>query len=212
MKVLDLTHDLTETMPVYPGTEPPRITQATTIAREGFAEKRISLYSHTGTHMDAPAHMVAGARTLDAFEAAHFVGPGAVLDVSSCREGTIGVEWIEPHAERLRGLSFVLLRSGWSKRWGQPSYFEGFPVLTEEAARLLCTLGLHGIGLDMLSVDPVASQDFPIHNLLLRQGYVIVENLTNLEALDPAPFLFSCLPLKIPAADGSPVRAVALYP
>ena len=68
MKVIDLTHIISAGMPVYPGTEGPKISQATTIEAEGFAEKLITMYSHTGTHMDAPGHIVAGARTLDQFE------------------------------------------------------------------------------------------------------------------------------------------------
>lgn len=58
MKTIDLTHTIEENMPVYPGTEPPKIVEATTVEVEGFAEKLLTLFSHTGTHMDAPAHML----------------------------------------------------------------------------------------------------------------------------------------------------------
>ena len=65
MSILDLTHYLEAGMPVYPGTEPPVLEEANTISRDGFREKKITLYSHTGTHMDAPAHILPGAPTLD---------------------------------------------------------------------------------------------------------------------------------------------------
>ena len=61
----DLTHLITSAMPVYPGTEPPELLEATTLEREGFRETRLRLFSHTGTHMDAPSHMIAGAPSLD---------------------------------------------------------------------------------------------------------------------------------------------------
>ena len=68
---------------------------------------------------------------------------------------------------------------------------------------------LKGIGFDAISADEDESRDFPIHNTLLGQEIIIVENLTNLSALPETPFEFSCFPLKIEEADGSPVRAVA---
>ena len=67
MRVIDLTHTICEDMPVYPGTEPPKLQTANTIERDGFRETLLTMYSHTGTHMDAPAHLYAGRITLDAF-------------------------------------------------------------------------------------------------------------------------------------------------
>ena len=62
MKMLDLTHCITPEMPVYPGTEPPRLTAACTMEKDGFRETLLQMYSHTGTHMDAPSHFVPGGR------------------------------------------------------------------------------------------------------------------------------------------------------
>lgn len=210
MRIIDLSHAISADMPVYPGTEGPRLEVATTIAKDGFAEKLLSMYSHTGTHMDAPGHILAGAKTLDAFEAGHFVGPARVLDVSSLAGPTIGLDFVRAQAGLLAGAAFVLLRSGWDRLWGQAGYYEGFPVLSVEAALALASLGLRGIGLDMISVDPVGSLDFPVHKALFGRGLVIIENLRGLEALGQADFSFCALPLKMPDADGSPVRAIAL--
>lgn len=64
-ELIDLTHPIASNMPVYPGTEPPVLITGCTIDESGFLEKKITLYSHTGTHVDAPAHLIKGAKTLD---------------------------------------------------------------------------------------------------------------------------------------------------
>lgn len=85
MKMLDLTHCITPEMPVYPGTEPPRLTAACTMEKDGFRETLLQMYSHTGTHMDAPAHMLPNGRTLDDFPAETFAGRGFVVDCGERR-------------------------------------------------------------------------------------------------------------------------------
>lgn len=74
MKIIDLTHFIEEKMPVFPGTEPPRIIQKNTIKKDGFAEKLFTMYSHTGTHIDAPSHMIEGGHSLNDFSIEKFIG------------------------------------------------------------------------------------------------------------------------------------------
>jgi arylformamidase len=210
MRVVDLSHEISEDMPVYPGTEGPRLERANTIERDGFAEKLITMYSHTGTHMDAPGHIIPGAPTLDRLEAGRFIGRAVMADASGFAGGRIDAAFIESAAPSIRGADFLILRSGWSRFWGRPEYFELFPVLSEEAARLVCGLGLKGIGLDSISADGVGAEGLPVHRILLGAGLVIVENLANLEAVEAPAFTLVCLPLKLPDCDGSPVRAAAL--
>jgi len=210
MTVVDLSHFITESMPVYPGTEPPRIVDACTIAKNGFAEKLLSFFSHTGTHIDAPGHILTGAATLDDLDIAHFIGPGCVLDVSARNRAQIEVGDLESQAERIAAAEFVLLHSGWAKYWGDPEYFVAYPVLTEAAARWLSGFKLKGVGVDMVSLDAVDSTALAIHRTLLVKNIVLVENLANLGALIGKEFVFFCLPLKIADADGSPIRAVAI--
>ena len=73
MKVIDLTHVISEDMPVYPGTEPPKLEPANTYEKDGFKETLMSMYTHTGTHMDPPAHLFADRTTLDQFPVSQFV-------------------------------------------------------------------------------------------------------------------------------------------
>ena len=208
--VVDLTHGIAPDMPVYPGTEPPVILQANTVERNGFAETLIRMYSHTGTHIDAPAHMVAGAPTLDSFDVGRFVGRACVIDVSDVGRAQIGPSVLEAHAALVTDCEFVLFHTGWSRYWGDARYFGGFPVLTEAATRWLVARNLKGVGFDAISADPVGATEFGNHLALFRAGLILIENLTGLEALIGKTFVFSCLPLALPRADGSPVRAVAV--
>ena len=83
--------------------------------------------------------------------------------------------------------------------------------MSPKAAQWLVGAGIRGLGIDMISVDEVDSTAFAIHNILLGADLVIIENLTNLEALPDSAFSFYCFPLRIQHADGSPVRAVASF-
>jgi arylformamidase len=209
-QVIDLTHPLAAGMPFYPGTEPPAFSEAYSVAEHGYAELRLTMLTHTGTHVDAPAHMLAAGQTLDDYPAGWFVGRATVIDVAQVQGGVIEQADLEPHRDALAGLDHVLLHTGWSARWGQASYYDGYPVLSEEAARWLVASGLRGVGVDAVSVDAAGSTSFAVHRVLLESGLVIVENLTGLELLRGRTFLFCCLPLKITGADGAPVRAVAM--
>ncbi|MDP3179126.1 MAG: cyclase family protein, partial [Spirochaetaceae bacterium] len=132
MRVLDLSHPLSPDMPVYPGTEPPGIDQATTIEADGFAEKLLRLYSHTGTHVDAPAHMVTGGATLDILGVEAFAGSACVVDAPG--PGRIPLDALLARSEEIAKADFVLFRPLWSRHWGSPRYFEDFPVLDQDAA------------------------------------------------------------------------------
>ena len=87
MRVLDLTHTIAENMPVYPGTETPIFAGANTYEKDGFKETKLTMYTHTGTHMDPPAHLFAGRTTLDAFPASQFIGKALVIECSDLNEG-----------------------------------------------------------------------------------------------------------------------------
>ncbi|MDY0110065.1 MAG: cyclase family protein [Candidatus Krumholzibacteria bacterium] len=208
--VIDLSHSLAPGMPCYPGTEPPTFTPAFSLAEHGFVERRLTLLTHTGTHVDTPAHMLPDGKDLDAYPATYFVGRAVVLDVSAAPAGRISDTMLRPHARRLSGCDYLLLYTSWSDRWGEATYVEGYPALTPDAARWLCDRDLRGVGIDAVSIDPAGAAAYEVHRILLERGLLIVENLTNLGTLRGREFLFACLPLKIAGADGAPVRAVAL--
>lgn len=125
MSVLDLTHTISGEMPVYPGTEKPVLTTACTIETAGYRETLLHMYSHTGTHMDAPAHMIARGRTLDSYGVEKFVGPGFVLDCRGRQE--IPLALLRAHEEDIRRVEFLLFCTGWDRLWGKDGYYENFP-------------------------------------------------------------------------------------
>ncbi|MBN2898096.1 MAG: cyclase family protein [Clostridia bacterium] len=211
MQVMDLTHIIKEGMPVFPGTESPMIKQALTIEADRSREKLITMFSHTGTHMDAPAHMIPTGKTLDALPIDHFVGSGLVIDCRDVLENRIELSLLKTHEDRIVASEYVLFCTGWSERWGTPRYFEEFPALTLEAAQWLADQGLKGVGIDTISIDHFSAEVFEVHHVLLGANMVVVENLKELEGLLEKAFTLSVLPLKILEADGSPVRAVAMY-
>ena len=121
MTAHELTHTIRNDMPVYPGTEQPRLTTACTIDQCGYRETLLHMFSHTGTHMDAP----------------------------DCRgQRAIALSLLQSYD--LNGADFVLFCTGWDKKWGTPGYYEGFPCLTTEAAAYLAGLPLKGVGEDTI--------------------------------------------------------------
>ena len=206
MKVYDLTHTIQNDMPVYPGTEQPKLTTACTIEAVGYRETLLHMFSHTGTHMDAPAHMLLDGAALDSYGADKFAGTAVVVD---CRgHESISLPLLQSYD--LNGVDFVLFCTGWDKKWGSPDYYAGFPCLTADAAAYLAALPLKGVGEDSISLDPCDSVDFPNHITLLGADFVNTENLTGLDALIGRRFTFVTLPLKFENSDGCSCRAIAM--
>lgn len=211
--IIDLTHTIAPEMPVYPGTPSPSMEAACTVERDGYRETMLHMVSHTGTHMDAPCHLLPGGETLDAMAPDRFCGNAAVVDVSHLGErGIITEELLRTRQEDLQQAEFVLFYTGWEQKWGKPDYFSAFPVMDEEAARFLVSCGMKGVGTDAISVDPVEMAHLPVHRVLLGAGMVIVENLRLQKLAGERRVRFYALPLKYRNADGAPVRAVAEIP
>jgi arylformamidase len=211
MTIVDLSVPIETGMPVYPGDPEVSVRPALTVERDGVNVLGLHLGSHSGTHVDAPKHIDDALPALDEVPLDRFCGPATVVDVRG----------LPPRApigpEPFRGVAagtIVLVATGWSRWWGGDRYI-GHPYLTEGAAALLIERGVRTVGIDALSVDPTPADpadDFPAHRVLLGAHAVIAENLTNLDRLLAAPegrIEVSLLPLRLPGADGAPVRAVA---
>jgi kynurenine formamidase len=215
LKVIDLTRLCNSGMTVYPGTPCPEFNPVSNIASDGYAEHLISMVSHTGTHIDAPCHVLENAKSLDQFAVDKFTGLAMVIDCRGNEE--ISREFLLKFEKVISGIDFILFYTGWQFKWETEQYFTDCPTLTAEAAKWLTGFHLKGIGFDSFSVDSVVStqavapETLPNHHILLAREILLIENLTNLDLLPADRFSFHCFPLKIEHADGSPVRAVAIF-
>ena len=139
MKVIDLTHTICEDMPVYPGTEQPKLTVVNTCEADGFRESLLQLYSHTGTHIDPPAHLFPDGRTLDQFPPEQFLGKALVIDCRHLKAGErITADCLKPYGDKVRQADFLLLKKSGVRLTG-----EARAALEQAAAAGLkvCTLG-----------------------------------------------------------------------
>jgi kynurenine formamidase len=210
MKVTDLTHIIHSDMPVFPGTEQPIFEKANTLEKDGFREAKITMYSHTGTHIDAPAHMLSYGAYLDDLDIETFIGHAIILDFTNENINLIDLSSLKPYEEKIKNVDFIIIKTGWSKYWGHKKYCEDFPSLSEEAAKWLSEFNLKGIGIDAISIDGIKSTTFAVHKILMSKNIIIIENLTNLNSVSNEYFVLSIMPLKNKNADGSPVRAIAI--
>jgi kynurenine formamidase len=202
MKLIDLTHTFTSSMPVYPGDPQPSLTQVATLEKEGYNDHQITTVMHVGTHMDAPLHMIAHGKRMDEIPPETFIGKGVLIDAR-------GARLID--ANLLEGLtiepgSIVLIYTGFGAKYRDRSYFENFPTITEEFAKRVVESKVKIVGMDLPGPD---QPPFPIHKALLGNGILIIENLTNLDKLlGVTNFEVIALPAKL-HADAAPARVIA---
>lgn len=210
MKILDLTHTITENMTVYPGTDQPSLKIICNHEIDGFKETSLTMASHTGTHMDAPNHIFEDGITLDLIDVEQFVGKGLVIDCSDLTEGQrITIDRIEKVMEKADQAEFLLFYTGWDRYWGSDRYLGDYPYMSEEVAEYLIQSKKKGVGLDVISIDSMTS--LTNHKKVLSESsFVIVENLTNLGNIGNELFTFCALPMRYENADGAPVRAIAI--
>lgn len=183
MDVHDLTHPLGPATPVFPGDPPVRVTVTSDLRRaDAYTARRLELGTHSGTHVDAPAHLVVGGATVDRIPPDLWVGPALLID----RARFAGTA--PPGTRRL------LLG-------GCP---EGIPLAWAEA---IAAGGVALVGIDGPSFDPVGAPDLPVHRTLLEAGVVLIETL-RLDDVPRGPGILHCLPLPVVGGDGAPARVL----
>jgi len=207
--IVDLTLPLYADVPVKPGDPRVVIDELRDIATEGYRLTHLSIGTHTGTHIDAPSHIIKAGDTLNSISFDVLVGPCCLVNVAGEPGSSVVLEDLIIHEEAIRSAGRVVLKSGWAKRWGTPEYYRNSPSITMEVARWLAGKDVHVklIGIDMPT--PSVKQETDIHKVFLKAGIPIVECL-NLENLIQSYFEIVVAPLPLRNREGAPCRVIGL--
>src|SRR5437764_7570711 len=170
-------------MPVFPGLPEPAFEPIAKVEDDGYAMTSYRMLNHIGTHVDAPAHQIAGGDTLDEIGLERLVTDAVTIDVSGREPGPISREEIEPHIASVRAGDIVFLYSDNARNWGSEAYWTGWSYPDPDASRALIDKRISAIGFDGPSADPVESTTFDLHRIWLGAGRMIIENATNLDQL-----------------------------
>lgn len=205
----DLSQPVRDGMMVYPGDPGVTIGPALSLDADGVAVARLEMGSHSGTHVDAPAHTVPGGRTMVDVSLDELVGEAVVVRLPGLRAGQV-IGWAELSAAHIPESlpPIVILDTGWARWFGDDRALQ-HPSLDSAAARELMRRGMRMLAVDTLSPDPTGGSDgaFPVHEVVLGADGLIVENVCHLEQL-PTRVTVGFFPLRL-ESDGAPVRAVA---
>lgn len=233
-RMADLTHTYTVDMPTYGPEKPSRETMEEFPEQPegefGFYNQRWTFTEHTGTHIDAPGHVIGGGRRAPDLTPEELLAPAVVVDIrakaSEDPNAVVTVDDLvafERRHGRIPDGAAVLMDSGWASRWdggdlayrGTSSLDEwpfNFPGFSAEACEFLVHhRDIVGVGVDTLSTDPGNSTGFPAHEVLGRAGRWGLENVANLDELPPrgATIVVGLVPWE--EGSGGPARVVAMW-
>jgi arylformamidase len=212
VRVLDLTHAFDNGMPVFPGLPDPSFEPIAKVEEDGFAMTRYAMLNHIGTHVDAPAHQIAGGDTLDEIGLDRLVTDAVRIDVSHRDpHGPIALAEIRGQLDDVRAGDIVLFFSNNARNYGTDAYWTGWSYPDADASRALIERGVSAVGFDGPSADPVDTTTFDLHRIWLSAGRMILENVNNLDQL-PARAQLVVAPMKVARANGAPTRIFALLP
>lgn len=236
-RVVDLTQTLDENTPVIhlppPFANSPGLTRDVIsffdAAGPDWAWYTLHFGEHTGTHFDAPCHWATG-RDLACLEEVppeHLIGPAVVIDVrdkvARNPDYLVTVEdakaWERRHG-RIPAGAWVILQTGWSKRYNDPAAYlnDGHtPGPSKELSEFLTfERDVRGIGVETVGTDAgmagTFDPPFPNHNIMLGAGKYGLTSLTNIDKLPPRGAVLIVAPMKLRGGTGSPVRVLALVP
>jgi len=224
--IVDLTHPYSPALPVYPGYNPVRIRPRFSIAQNGFAANEVTFDEHTGTHVDAPSHFVAGATPAGQLNVDRLVAPLVVVGIGDRAakdpDTLVSVDdllqWEKRHGRMPAG-AFVAMHAGWDARIRDVDRFLNrdakgtmhAPGFSEDAARfLVAQRDICAVGVDTLSLDAAAAQKFVAHIAILGAGKYGVEMMANLGRIPPSGTTIVVGAPTHDGATGGPARVLAL--
>ena len=203
MTVIDLTHPITNDMPVYfPWHPATTLIPTATYKDNKCVVTQVTIGTHSGTHIDAPSHVLEGMPTMDQYNPNLWVVEAQVLDFTPRKpKEAIQPREIEERLSR-RGIG-VIIKTGWDKHFGAKDYYATYPPLSNEAAEFL-------VGFDV----PVIAADTPytldVHYICLKRGIPLITNINNTAALREGTVKLIAAPLLIKGGDGAPARVLAV--
>lgn len=206
-RVIDLSLPVDTNMP---GVE---IASCKTIEKEGWNATTLTLYSHSGTHMDAPRHFLPDGPTLDQQDLSACCGPARIVRLAGTSpRHAITIEDVTSAIGEVFEGDRLLFHTDWHKRYGTPAYRDELPRISMALAKWLVERRVALIGVEPPSVADVNNRRelTEVHQTLFRGGIVIVEGLANLDKIPTDDCQFVALPICIVGGDGCPVRAIAM--
>jgi arylformamidase len=202
-RIHDISIPLAAGMSTYPGDPPFALESVQRFGDSPVALSRLSLSTHTGTHVDAPSHFVPGGASVDQLPLEILLGKARVVELLERDQ----LDRADLEAVDLRDDLRVLLKTRMSGQLLKPGYHQDHVYLSEDAALYLAQAGIKLVGIDYLSVDRFGSTDFPAHRALLGSGVIVIEGL-DLSEVEPGEYEMACLPLRVAGADAAPARVV----
>ncbi|KIL36262.1 cyclase [Cohnella kolymensis] len=200
-RIYDISMTIEETMQVWKSYEhkKPSITNVQNHSQDKPHESQLNMNVHTGTHVDAPLHMIANGETIETIPLERLVGPARVLDLTHLK-GFITKEDLLPFAIQ-RGERLIFKTSS--------SYSEEFDVefvyLRADGAHYLAEIGIGLVATDALGIER-AQPEYTTHRTLMRNGIIIVEGL-RLKEVEAGNYTLVIAPLKLTGIDAAPARA-----
>lgn len=205
MRIHDITVALSPDLPCYPGDPSVTVEPWQRIANGDAANtSRITLGSHSGTHIDPPRHFNDSGITVDEIPLDLLIGQALVVEITGVRE--IGRKELEPL--QLKGVERLLIKTDNSEFWNEKEFRSDYAALTVEGAHYLHREKVKLVAVDYLSVEKMDG-DGEVHRILLNGGIPVIEGV-NLFGVAPGEYQLICLPLKLKDGDGAPVRALLI--
>src|SRR5690349_22074481 len=192
---------------VYPGNPEIQIEPQQDMAKGGSSNvSLLTIGSHTGTHVDAPRHMIPDGGGVETISLEALIGPALVLEFA---DSVMAVTEAYLRAQPIAGHERVLLKTRNSKFIRDRNFHRDYTYLAPDGAEYLVSLGVRLVGIDYLSIEQFHSGHHRTHTTLLSRGVVIVEGL-DLSEPSAGEYELCCLPVLLEGVDGAPARAVLL--
>lgn len=209
MKVYDLSLQLYDGMPVFPGTPPVEYVVSHTIEKDNFNLAQAIINTHAGTHTDAPKHFISGASGLEGISLETYVGKAIIVDCTNKKDNDIiTINDFKAYENKIRKGSRIIIRTDWYKFASEQKYFTDYPRISMELAQWLVEKGVIMLGVEPPSLNP--PQYIEVHRTLLEGGVAIIEGLAKLDAVSENEVFFVGAPVVFKGADGFPLRAIAI--